>query len=211
MTRMMLFALLLAVACREKQPDFAPQTEPIHSPILLANGVTDTLGIDLAQSKIFWKGTKMRGLGKHEGEVPIKKGFILENQGRWLGGYFEIDMEKIQVTDIPESDPIPRRNLTNHLKNEDFFDVDKYPVSKFTLLEINRVSPTKLLLRGNLEIKGITKEISFEGSQHRDQVLAKFSIDRFDWDIAFEGSWADRTLVDRDIEFQVDLLLQGVD
>lgn len=207
----MLFTLLLAVACREKQPDFAPQTEPIHSPILLANGVTDTLGIDSAQSKIFWKGTKMRGLGKHEGEVPIKKGFILENQGQWLGGYFEIDMEKIQVTDIPESDPIPLKILTEHLKNKDFFDVDKYPVSKFTLLEIHRVSPTGLLLRGNLEIKGITKEISFEASQHRDQVLAKFSIDRFAWNIAFEGSWADRTLVDRDIEIQVELLLQGVD
>ncbi|GAA0877504.1 hypothetical protein GCM10009119_04720 [Algoriphagus jejuensis] len=208
MTRLLFFALLLAVSCREKQTDVPPKIELIHNPIPIANAGTDTLWVNLIHSKILWKGTKMRGLGKHEGVIPLKKGFILENQGKWLGGYFEIDMEKIRVTDIPESDPIPLKNLTEHLKNKDFFDVDKYPVSNFTLLEIKEFNPGKLLLRGKLEIKGISKEISFEGTQNRNQILAKIILDRFDWNIAYEGSWADRTLVDRDIEFQVALVLQ---
>ncbi len=150
----------------------------------------------------------MRGLGKHEGEIPLKKGFLLENQGQWINGYFEIDMEKIRVTDIPESDPIPLRKLTAHLKDEDFFDVDKYPISKFYLREIKVVDQGKLVLSGDLEIKRITKPISFEGTQNGRQVLSTFSIDRFDWDIAYTGSWADRTLVDREIEFRVKLVLK---
>lgn len=208
MTRLLFFALLVAIACREKQTKFPTPTELIHSPLPVKIGVIDTLWVNLIHSKILWKGTKMRGLGQHEGEIPLKKGFILENQGKWLGGFFEIDMEKIRVTDIPESDPIPLKNLTEHLKNKDFFDVDKYPVSKFTLLKITKGSQGKLLLRGKLEIKGISKEINFEGTQNRNQILAKIILDRFDWNIAYEGSWADRTLVDRDIEFQVDLELQ---
>lgn len=208
MSRLLFFALLIALACREKQANFSPKGELIHIPISDKIGLTDTLWINLSQSKILWKGTKMRGLGKHEGEIPIKKGFILEAQGQWIGGYFEIDMEKIRVTDIPESDSIPLKNLTDHLKDEDFFDVDKYPISKFYLREIKAVDRGKPVLTGDLEIRGITKLISFEGTQNGKQVLSTFSIDRFDWDIAYKGSWADRTLVDREIEFRVKLLLK---
>ena len=207
MSRLLFFVLLTALACREKQSNFSSKEELIHIPVSDKTGRIDTLWINLYQSKIHWKGTKMRGLGMHEGEIPLKKGFILENQGQWIGGYFEIDMEKIRVTDIPESDPIPLKNLTDHLKNKDFFNVDKYPVSKFTLLEIKATNQGKLVLSGNLEIKGISKPIRFEGTQNGNQVLSTFSVDRFDWNIAYVGSWADRTLVDREIEFRVKLVL----
>ncbi len=210
MIRQLIFALLFAFGCGENQSSIPAKAGLIHSsaPGKMATGQKDTLWISLSQSKIHWKGTKMRGLGKHEGEIPLKKGFILENQGQWQSGYFEIDMDKIRVTDIPETDPIPIKNLTDHLKNGDFFDVDKYPVSRFTLLEIKATNPGGLVLSGNLEIKGISKPIRFEGIRNRNQVLAEFSIDRFDWNIAYTGSWADRTLVDREIGFRIKLVLE---
>lgn len=169
----------------------------------------DTLWIDLAQSQLLWKGTKMRGLGKHEGEIAFQKGYLLGIGNQWTGGYFEIDMEKIRVTDIPETDPIPIKNLTDHLKNEDFFDVGRFPVSTFTLIEVKRIQTGNLEFKGNLEIKGISKMIRFEGIKKENQLVATFSIDRFEWNIAYEGSWADRTLVDRNIEFRVRLVPEG--
>jgi len=208
MSRSLFFLLLIALTCREKQSNFSPNEELIHSPVSVKIGLSDTLWVDLSQSKILWKGTKMRGLGKHEGEISLKKDFILKNHGQWIGGDFEIDMEKIRVTDIPESDPIPLRNLTHHLRDEDFFDVDKYPISKFSLRKIKAISQGRLIFSGDLEIKGITRPISFEATQDGNQVLSIFSIDRFDWDIAYTGSWADRTLVDREIEFRVKLVLK---
>jgi len=49
-----------------------------------------------------------------------------------------------------------------HLKKEDFFDVDKFPLISFTS---TRVTPSTkagyLFLFGNLEIRGVSKPISF--------------------------------------------------
>jgi polyisoprenoid-binding protein YceI len=122
--------------------------------------------------------------------------------GGWI---FRDRYGKIRVTDIPETDPIPLRELTEHLKNEDFFDVRRFPVSRFTLQKVGVTSEQRLILTGLLEIKGISKPISFEGYKEGEEISANFSIDRFDWNIAYTGSWADRTLVDRQIEFRVKL------
>ena len=167
----------------------------------------DTLQIDVSKSKIFWKGTKMMGLGKHEGEITIQNGFLLTQNNVLSGGEITVDMNTITVTDIPETDPIPIRNLTNHLKSPDFFDVDKYPYSNF---QITKVEPTlngKFQISGLLDLKGITNPVLFEAEQiSEDRFSASLEIDRFDWDIAYSGSWIDRTLVDREIQLWIELV-----
>jgi polyisoprenoid-binding protein YceI len=204
-----LFLLFAIWGCREKSPTKAASLEVIHTEFvdLSDTNSLDTLWIS-PESRVYWKGTKMRGLGKHEGKVSLKMGFLLVNREQWVGGYFEIDMEKIRVTDIPETDPIPLKELTEHLKNGDFFDVGRFPVSRFTLQKIDDTDQHKLILTGQLEIKGISKPISFEGRRNGKEISAEFSIDRFDWNIAYTASWADRTLVDREIEFRVKLVME---
>lgn len=204
-----LFLLFIISACREGSHSELASSEVIHTKSVNHVDIErlDTLWIS-RDSRVYWKGTKMRGLGKHEGEVPLKVGFILADREQWMGGYFEIDMEKIRVTDIPETDPIPLRELTEHLKNEDFFDVRRFPVSRFTLQKVGLTSEHRLIFTGILEIKGISKPITFEGYKEGKEISANFSIDRFDWNIAYTGSWADRTLVDREIEFRIKLVLK---
>ncbi|MBB6326458.1 polyisoprenoid-binding protein YceI [Algoriphagus iocasae] len=169
--------------------------------------VLDTLKIDVSKSNIFWKGTKMMGLGKHEGEIAIQNGFLLIQNNALSGGEITVDMNTITVTDIPETDPIPIRNLTNHLKSPDFFDVDKYPYSNF---QITKVEPTlngKFQISGLLDLKGITNSVLFEAEQiSEDRFSASLEIDRFDWDIAYSGNWIDRTLVDREIQLRIELV-----
>jgi polyisoprenoid-binding protein YceI len=48
-----------------------------------------------------------------------------------------------------------------HLRKADFFDVDKYPTMKFESTEVSAVSTSKLNVKGNLTIKGVTKKVTF--------------------------------------------------
>lgn len=166
----------------------------------------DKVNIDFIKSKILWKGTKMMGLGKHEGGISIKKGFLIFQNKQLTGGEITVNMESITVTDIPSTDPIPIRNLTNHLKSTDFFDVDKHPFSTFRIIQVKKHENGELLITGELEIKGITNTISFTSMEYRERLLATIEIDRFDWDIAYSGSWVDRTFVDREIQLRIELV-----
>lgn len=165
----------------------------------------DTLQLDLSKSNIHWKGTKMRGAGKHEGQIQLQDGYFLTEQNKLVGGGFTMDMNTIQVTDIPEHEPVPRKRFNDHMKSEDFFNTEKYPTSEFTITKINDLSNDSILLSGNLTIKEITKGIKFKAKRKEKEFSTKFTFDRFEWNIAYKGSWADKTLVDKDIELSITL------
>ncbi|WP_057937070.1 YceI family protein [Algoriphagus resistens] len=132
MSKKMGYYLALLIFIYLGYPDTRSQNFPIGAKEILKptwSNKEDTLEVDLTRSKIFWKGTKMYGLGKHEGEIEIQGGFLLIENNRITGGEMDVNMQNICVTDIPKSDPIPLKNLTDHLKGPDFFDVDKHPMS----------------------------------------------------------------------------------
>lgn len=209
MTKFFLLSLLMMFCCQEKAKTNQKTTPLAHS---LVGGKldenSDTLRIDLNRSTIKWKGTKLMGLGKHEGDIRIQEGFLLKEMGVLSGGKFIIAMKSLRVTDIPASDPIPLRKLTEHLKSEDFFAVESYPVAIIELIKLTKVDADFLIISGILEIKGIRKPIEFAVESKNNFYKTNFKIDRFDWKIAYEGSWADRTLVDREIEFWVELAMR---
>lgn len=207
----MVVLLLMASSCVDKSNSEVQMALIQKQQSQGNNGVlaVDTLKLDLGQSKLYWKGTKMRGAGSHEGEVSIRKGFMLGDKIGLSGGKFEIDMKSISISDIPKTDPIPIKNLTEHLMHTDFFDVDNFPTSEFEIIEINIQSPDNMEVSGNLTIRGITKNITFSAIQRDNTISTQFLIDRFDWNIAYEGSWADRTLVDRNIEFRIELVIDN--
>lgn len=168
----------------------------------------DTIGISLSDSKIFWKGTKMCGAGKHEGEISLKSGYFISHNGQLKGGEFSVDMQTLEVTDIPETDPIPRNNLKNHLKGPDFFEVEKFPYASFQITEIKDLSADSIKVSGNLTIKDIVKAIEFRALNSRNTFSSTFTFDRFEWNIAYEGSWADRTFVDKDVELTIEIVME---
>jgi len=165
----------------------------------------DTLWVDLSNSSIHWKGTKMRGAGKHEGQIHLQDGYFLTDQNKLIGGRFTMNMNTIQVTDIPEHEPVPRKRFNDHMKSEDFFNTAKYPTSEFTITEIEKSNDDSTMVSGNLTIKDITKNISFKAKSSENEFSTKFTFDRFEWNIAYEGNWADKTLVDKDIELTINL------
>ncbi|MEP2446570.1 MAG: YceI family protein [Balneola sp.] len=168
--------------------------------------------IDIKESEVKWKGTKMRGLGKHEGIISIKNGYFETKDGEFYGGKIVFDMNSISVTDIPKREPIPRRRLNNHLKSDDFFGVEKYPEAEFLIVKVLKKEKQNITVEGELSIRDVKDritvflEISRDNSEIRS-ISSKLEFDRFNWNIGYKGSWADRTLVDKEIE--ITLLLHA--
>lgn len=165
----------------------------------------DTLGVDLAASTVNWKATKMRGTRKHEGNIQFESAYLLTEDGQITGGRFVVNMNTIDVTDIPAHEAEPKQNLIDHLKSNDFFDVEKYPAATFEITDLDHLTVDSLKVTGNLNIKGVTRSIRF-GALNKDNTFsANFTFDRFLWDITFKGNLAERTLVDRPISLVIDL------
>lgn len=174
--------------------------------------------INTERSIIVWKGTEMWQSGKHEGTVNLRQGYLLLKDRQLLGGQFIADMNSIAITDIPKHEKIPRRRLRNHLKSDDFFYVQKYPTADFEISNTETFTADSLKVWGDLSIRDITKEIEFTAyqryeSNNKQEFWATFKIDRFEWNISYQGSYwkritsiIDNTLVDADIYLTVHLV-----
>lgn len=164
----------------------------------------DHLSVDVDRSIIHWKGTKFWGMGKHEGVVRLADGSLTLEGDRIVAGRFVVDMTTIEVTDIPKSDPIPRRRLREHLLHEDFFFVERYPTAVFEIIEVEPMDDNRHRISGRLTMRGTTHPVTFDAhipmiSADGLRGTARFSIDRHDWGVAYRGSRLTNDLVDDDI------------
>lgn len=198
---------MLLSSCFGKHNSDAPQAAVNEQNTENRNLTGDTTKIDLRKSTVHWKGTKMRGTGKHEGEIEFIEGYFVTENNQLKGGSFTIDMSTISVTDIPQHEPVPRKRLNDHLKSLDFFDVEKFPTSQFNITNVKKITSDSLMISGNLTLKDITKNIEFGANYKGKLFTTKFTLDRFKWNIAYEGNLADKTLVDKDIELTIDLMM----
>lgn len=114
-------------------------------------------------------------------------------------------MQSITISDIPANDPIPRRNLINHLKSDEFFDVDNFPQATFNILKTKLLSGDSLQIEGQLTIKQITKPLTLYAHNVGGSFKAHFHIDGLSWNIAYSENWIGKTIIDREIEFWVNI------
>jgi len=161
--------------------------------------------VDAAQSQVFWTGTKVSG--KHEGTVTIKSGSISVDNGAITGGNFVLDMNTINSTDLEGE---YKDKLDGHLKADDFFGVATFPEASFEITEVKAgATATDAVISGNLTIKGISKNISFDAKvdEVSDTVVkssADFNILREDWGVTYEGKKDD--LISKEINFKVTIV-----
>ena len=197
---------LLVLSCVGKHKSDAPKVTV--SPMVLHSFITDadTLRISLEKSRIEWVATEMRGAKKRTGIIAFKDGLFFYQDGKIIGGKFTVDMETIDVTDVPSHEKIARRNLLNHLKSKDFFNVMHYPLSTLELTSVLQIKNDSLKISGNLTIREVTKNIGFFAHLKDGNFRTNFSFNRLNWNIAYEGSWADKTLVDKDVELTIEIV-----
>lgn len=125
---------------------------------------TDVYKIDTQLSSLEWTGEKITR--KHTGTIKLLNGEIRDNHGH-ITGSFEIDMNSMDCTDIKS--PEGRTKLVNHLKSDDFFNVEMYPKATFKITSVsplNYVQPGPFThnVKGMLTIRNKTNEISFDAS-----------------------------------------------
>lgn len=199
---------LLLFSCVGKHKSDAPKVTVNPAIEHRSEIEADTLRMSLEKSKIDWIATEMRGTKRRTGIISFKDGLFLSQNGEIVGGKFTVDMETMDVTDVPLHEKKSRRNLIDHLKSDDFFNVTNYPES---ILELTRVQKTKndsLKISGNLTIREVTKSIDFFAHQKDGYFKTIFTFNRLDWNIAYEGSWADKTLVDKDVELTIQIMIE---
>jgi polyisoprenoid-binding protein YceI len=209
MNRLYFFLLpLLVLSCNGKHKSDAPKVtvNPTVEHCLVTEA--DTLTINLEKSRIEWVATEMRGAKRRTGIISFKNGFFLYQNGKIIGGKFTVDMETMDVTDVPLHEKIARKNLLNHLKSDDFFNVTHYPLSTLELTGVHQTKNGSLKISGNLTIREITKNIEFFAHQKGGNFETKFTFNRLDWNIAYEGSWADKTFVDKDVELTIKIVMK---
>lgn len=145
---------------------------------------TNEFPMDPSKSSLKWHGSSLFQINDHDGTVKFSKGYLKIEKGQLWGGSFEIDM-----TTIYANDDGANNELAGHLKNEDFFEVKKYPTAWLSIQKVNRLDNGEFEVEANLNIKGITKPILFNAKlQQVDtkwQMTTKFIIDRTRWNIIY--------------------------
>ncbi|MEQ8525280.1 YceI family protein [Gracilimonas sp.] len=219
MSRVMILAILcfLMVGTAEVYSAIQPPVQSQGDSSKVVN-----LQIDKERSVVKWRGTEMRGADSHEGILKLSDGVLKLENGVLVSGYFVADMHSIEVTDIPKSDPVPRRYLTEHLESEDFFHVEKYPTARFEITRTEDSGGVSLMITGNLSIRDVIKPVSFKAYKTiNDSELvyrASFTIDRFEWNVSYHGSYwerissiIDNNFVDAEMSINVRLVVSSVE
>lgn len=207
-------AAVLLFACNQ-----APKTDKAT----IGDAETTTAQVGAAYnvdstSTITWLGSKPTG--KHEGVFHIKEGTLYAKDDSLTGGSFIINMHSLNNHDLA-ADPENKAKLEGHLKSADFFDVEKYPTSKFEITGISKYvadsanpvileNPTHII-QGNLTLKDSTKNISFPAKVTVDangiNAVADLNIDRTMWGMNYKGpnnpqDW----FISKDVHIKINVL-----
>lgn len=147
--------------------------------------------IDREKSVLEWCGRNINN--RHHGRIAISGGQVVMVNGRPVTGSFVIDMTTITNLDL--QDEGWRGMLLTHLKSEDFFDCERYPMATFQVrgaAAIAEATPgtANMEIAGALTIKETIRSICFPAiiAPQEDGTLkaqAAFNLDRTLWRVCY--------------------------
>ena len=144
------------------------------------------LTADPAATVIDWKGDKKIG-SFHVGSIDLKSGWLNVEGNAFTGGEFVVDMNSIKNSDV--KDEKMRERLVGHLKSDDFFGVEKYPLSKLVITGSSKIEGGKALVKGNLTVKEATHPVEFTVTESKNGAATTYSaeivFDRSLYDVRF--------------------------
>lgn len=147
------------------------------------------------------------------------KNFNAELQSRGT----DFSTAQINLTAAMESISTNQEQRDAHLRNADFFEVEKYPELTFTSKKVEKTDTDTFLLYGDLTLKGITKpvklHVEFNGTvkdpwgNERAGFVITGKINRSEWGINFNAALETGGVVLSDevrIHSEIELVKQGV-
>lgn len=170
-----------------------PETEPVVETNRTLEGIKENgmYTINTEKSIIKWTGRKKIVTNWVDtGTIKIQSGQANMENSNIKNAELIIDMSSIS-TDTTGSGS-GQDSLTNHLKSEDFFDVEKYPTSKIVVKEIStddKNGLTNFTVVADLTIKDKTNEVSIPVEVYNEdnefKMVGLVNIDRTLWDIKY--------------------------
>jgi len=162
---------------------------------------------DTSLTKLSWLGEKVTG--QHTGTISLKSGWIDWKNNQIVAGEFDIDMNTIKES---------QRNarFEGHMRSDDFFSVEKFPVSALIINGSTQFDRGTGIVRGTLTIKGITNPIEFKAAYLiKDDGLwffANISVDRTKYDIRWDSgkffdNLGDKTVYD-DFKLKINVFVK---
>ena len=207
-------AALLFTACNDKKETVTAEQE-------VAAKTGEVYNVDLAASKVDWKAFHKGGFAPRWGTLSLKSGEITVENDAVTSGEFVIDMTTLKVdpASVTEADKKPA-DLEAHLKNADFFDVEKQPTSDFKITAVadlagelpkDAVAGANKTISGNLTLLGKALNVSFPAkvtvAEGKASIEAKFTVNRADWGIKFGTDETDPAewMISKDIEIGINV------
>jgi polyisoprenoid-binding protein YceI len=176
----------------------------------MVNAETIVYNVDTNNSSISWKGNRTVG-GGHEGTINIAEGSLIFQNGVFSGGSFIIDMNTISSTDLTGG---RKDRLDGHLKNEDFFDVEKFPTSRLVITKVEQIGAGRFRVTGDITIKSTTLSVQFPATvgevAGRMVASGAFSFNRADFDVRYGSGKFFDNLGDRAISDEIPLTINLV-
>ncbi|MGE6218858.1 YceI family protein [Nubsella zeaxanthinifaciens] len=143
----------------------------------------DVYTVDAAKSTVTWEGKKFSG--SHNGTVALTSGTLQFTGKKLVGGGFVANMTTIKDAD-------GSAGLEKHLKNDDFFGVEKFPAANFVIKKVEG-SGADVKITGDLTIKGKTNSVSFpakltwNADKSVSAVAEKIVVDRTKYGIEYKS------------------------
>lgn len=143
--------------------------------------------LDKSNSTVKWSGKKVTG--EHYGTIDLNSGNLEVADNKIKSGTFQMEMTTIVCEDITNEST--NKKLVGHLKSDDFFSVEKHPVSTLVIKEVKHKVGNTHSFTGQLTIKGITHPITFDAevnlSGQKLKANGKIEVDRTLYDIKFRS------------------------
>ncbi len=146
----------------------------------------ETYTVDASKSTITWVGKKFSG--SHDGSIQLASGTLNIAGKKLVGGGFEANMTSITTVDGGKGNA----NLDKHLKNDDFFGVDKFPTANFVIKKVEGAG-ADIKVTGDLTIKGKTSpvtfpaKLTFNADKTISAVAEEIAIDRTKYGIEYKS------------------------
>ena len=131
------------------------------------------------------------------GEVPLKSAKVEMKEGKIASGDFVIDLTKMTVTDLQGE---WADKFLAHIKNEDFFEVGKYPTARLVIEKDDGKT-----ISGKMTIKDKTNPISISYKKDGKTYSGKMTFDRTKYNIVYGSGNFFKNLGDKVIHDKVEV------
>ncbi|MBC7534453.1 MAG: YceI family protein [Ferruginibacter sp.] len=186
---------------KDKNGRLLKGTAPIETEGKLVNSTVKTAAV--AKASIAWTGYGEIGNYSLTGNIKLKGAEVSMEAGRIIQATIIIDMKSITHD---------QKQLEEHLKDKDFFDVSRFPVAIFKTETVDYKNAGNAIAKGSLTIKGVTKPISLslQISNAGDITVLKseISIDRTVFGIKYNSKSFFGNLGDQAIKNNFDLAFE---